>query len=611
MTSLNPESSSAEQIQEFLKFLYEDQEGYSYVPYREKNKGPWHQEFFKWPEQEKEIVDYILLKTGNEEIYVSPALFTEKDNHKEYFKVTTVAWSEIDGRLPILGNIPEPTLKIQTSDIDHQHWYWKFTEPLTDRHELEAINGSLTYGLGADLSGWDCNQVLRPPSTINHKRDRTTSFLYRGDSRYSRNAFAHLEKGPISANEIDQTTIPDVADVILKYAFNEQSIKQFRSTPQEGERSTALMSLGYLCAEMGMSDAEIYSVVRNADDRWGKFKDRTDRNRRLSDLIARVRVKHPSVEEQLKSERFEVWGFQDFMESEINIEWMVPGLLQKSGYMLLTGPSGVGKTQWSLRWAIYLALGIPFLGFEIPEPKKVIFFSLEMGHADLKYFLTTMSAKFSPQENAILQKNLLIVPLGEALYMDGSTDQKLVEEAIRQHKPDGIFIDSLGSSTSGELVEGPIKLIMDWMDRLRQRLGVFTWIIHHNRKAQSDNKKPNKLSDVYGGQYIVNRATSVFCLWPGKDNIEVIELKVRLKEQADPFFIQRTKDLNFIKLSNPSFYKQAIKSGAAPVESLSYKPPEEPSKEELEANNEVEVDGFVSDKKIPKQTPRGPLLGGM
>lgn len=588
--------SSTSDLDNYLTFLYGESVGYSYVPTREVELGAWTQQFFAWPNQKKELVDFIVSNSGERNVYISPALFKNSASLKGDFQESNVVWAEIDRPdKPILGNVPEPSYRISSGGEGHEHWYWKLTEPITEYKQLEAINRSLTYELGADVSGWDCNQVLRPPDTFNHKRARATGLLARGTTQYSPTYFSSLKPGPVLAQEINLSIIPDVAGVILKYAFTESAIETFRSSPQHGTRSIALMSLGHQCAEMGMTDEEIFTVVRNADDRWKKFVGRDDRNQRLSDLVAVARAKHPTFVSVSDSPSLDVIGYEDFMASEIHLEWLIPGVLQRGGYMLCTGPSGVGKTQWALQWAIHLALGKDFMGATISAPEKIVFFSLEMGHADLKFFLSNMANDITEEESKILQENLLLIPLGEALYMDTAKGQKLVEDVVKEVRPAGIFIDSLGSSTTGELGEATVKSIMDFNDRLRQRFGIFTWFIHHNRKAQSDNRKPNKQSDIYGGQYIANRATSIFCLWPEKEEIEIIEIKVRLKAKGNPYRIRRTSSLNFIRVSANS-----LTTGA--TQNLEYKRPLELDGKLVEEDS----DGFMHDvKEKPNLGPLG------
>jgi hypothetical protein len=82
-------------------------------------------------------------------------------------------------------------------------------------------------------------------------------------------------------------------------------------------------------------------------------------------------------------------------------------------------------------------------------------------------------------------------------------------------------------------------------------MGVFSWFIHHNRKATETNKEPSGLADVYGSQYITARATTVLSLWPQQHGVlKVRELKKRLAPQEPDWFIKRTKQhLGFQKAS--------------------------------------------------------------
>ena len=51
--------------------------------------------------------------------------------------------------------------------------------------------------------------------------------------------------------------------------------------------------------------------------------------------------------------------------------------------------------------------------------------------------------------------------------------------------------------------------------------------MHHGRKANADNKKPNTLDDVYGSAWLTAGMGSVICLWgkPGDSLVELTHLK--------------------------------------------------------------------------------------
>lgn len=551
----------------FLTFLFDGLEGYvATATKKQTDTGvEFKRQFFSWPKQVRELTDWINETSPVLDVYIAPALFKNPSGRKEDFHASNVVWSEFDGTLPSdnqMGTIPVPTLKVRSSGLYNEHWYWRLDEPCIDSSILELTNRALTYQLGADASGWDCNQILRPPTTLNHKYEvpALVTLLSINDSTVSPVSLGTLpayEASNLGESDFSKA-IPDIQEVIFKYQWPSEVANFFRSkVEQDSDRSVMLMRLGFYLAEMGLNDLEMFSVLRNADDRWGKFKDRTDRNRRLSDLIARARAKYPT-EIQVSEDIVPLYGVVSLLNTEIEIAWIIENLLQEQGYMLLTGPSGVGKTQFSLRVAINLALGRDFLGFKIERPCRILFWSLEMGHSDIKFFISTMCQGMTEEELMTLEENLIIAPLGEAFYLDSVKSQQQFKNIIESLSVDGVFIDSVGSSTSGSISsEETVKTLMDFNDRLRKEMGIFTWYIHHNRKAQGDNKKPNKLSDVYGNQYLVNRATSVYCLWPSGASIEVIPLKKRLAPAEPSWFIQRFGNIDFRKSSNVGLLKGA------------------------------------------------------
>jgi KaiC/GvpD/RAD55 family RecA-like ATPase len=534
------------EIQDFFEFLYGEQTGYVYTP--TKHNDVWEKNFFEWPSQRAELISFCLKEAANKDVYCGPALYEKPTGRKEDVKGSYVLWTEFDGSLPpaeAFGDMPSPTRRIRSSEEGHEHFYWRLDYFEVDVDRLERANRGIAYSLGADTSAWDANQVLRPVSTYNHKRGKPVLTLAKSDKQYSVDVFSKVPVPPTVVTDVDEVHLPDALNVVAKYRWESEAFDFFRKVEiPHGRRSHAMMRLAFYCAEMRMSDSEAYAILMNADDRWGKFKGRTDRKRRLLDIINKARLKYPLT--VAVAEDTPVFNFQDFLDVDIQVEWVIPGLLQKAGYLLMSGPPGTGKTQLSLRFAINLALGRDFLGYSAGEPLRLLFISMEMGHADLKYFLEQMAETLTAEERELLKANLFIWPLGHGVMLGEKSGQQKVEALIEEYKPDGVFFDSLGMATTDELTEeGVVKQIMDWCARLRKDTGIFAWFLHHNRKAQSTNKKPNKLADVYGSQYITSYATTVLGLWPAGDKIELSALKVRLAKLFPSTYIQRLAGLNF------------------------------------------------------------------
>jgi nucleoside-triphosphatase THEP1 len=533
---------------EFFSQLYKEQEGFVYLALKSPTQqASWKQEFYSWPGDAEKLALKITESAAKFEVYFGPALYAEKKAQKVNVLGSHCFWVEFDGTIPdSIDGIPEPTIRIQSSSEGHQHWYW-LTDSLLGVAEIERINRSLATSLGADISGWDSTQVLRPPSTYNHKRSAQVNLLGNTSKVYGVTDFAGLPEVEFNSELAITGDIPDVTDVVASYKFKADAWQLFRKGVPQGSRSEGLMALGFHLAEMQMKNEEILSMLLNADQRWGKFAGRNDQVRRLTQIVTIARNKYPLLNIDPVG-RFETYGFISLLNSEINLEWVWEGLLQEAGYLLITGPPGVGKTQFSLNFAQYAALGRDFLERKIEGTRRIGFVSLEMGHADLKFFISHQSGGFVKEELELLEENLKFLPLGEPLYLSKESERDALEEWVYENKLTGVVIDSLGSTTENELSnEHDVKIIMDFNDRLRQRHNCFTTFVHHHRKATGDNKKPNKLSDVYGNQYITARATTVLCLWegPSGETLSVIPLKVRLAKKPQSFDLTRGGDLHF------------------------------------------------------------------
>lgn len=537
---------------EFFDTIFRENTGYLYVATKDpKNDNSFSQKFFEWPTEKNLALAFISKESSKVEVYYAPALFKSASSLKKEVSGANVVWCEFDGNVPdSLNGIPEPSIKVISSSDSHQHWYWTLSEFIYPI-DLEKINKRLTYSLGADVSGWDANQILRPIGTINHKRAKAVRLHELNENVYTASSFETLPEAPTGVEVPVPTSIPDVNQVIATNKLPQRIWDLFTTGKPEGHRSEALMDLAYSVAELGLTNEEVFALLLNADNRWGKYSKRSDQLKRLGEIVSRARAKYPLIGTTDPDNLLATsYNLTEFMETEVNIEWVWEGMLQQGGLMLLSGAPGLGKTQLSLQAGYTLALGGTLFGRNVNPVGRVGVFSLEMGHSDLKAFMQLQMNYYTDEEVSTLGKKLQVFPLGESLYLDNPEVAKQFEAIVREHELDGVVIDSLGSCVSGSLSDDThMRAFMSWCDSFRARTGKFMWFIHHNRKANSDNKKPKKLDDIFGSQYITGRATSVVTLYGdptvNKNKLEFIPLKIRMGALPNAMNIYRTEYLLF------------------------------------------------------------------
>lgn len=538
------------ELDSFIDFLYKGIEGYVYLAASDRSEeNDWKQQFFIYPEEVDKLKSTIKTASKSHEVYIGPALYkTDKNSLRSNIKISNVVWTEFDGNAPEWTEANEPSYIIQSSSELNQHVYWRLNEPVSDVNALEDVNRRITFNMGADSSAWDATQVLRPPETWNYKRDTPVGTMFAQGAVYDIEVFNQLAPAPEALDlDWELTVLPSVDDVILKYSFTPDMVRLLKADKSDiKDRSESLMNLAYGCAQMGLTNNELMCILVLADDRWEKFKGRKDRMKRLAHIITIARNKYPDYEEGDDGLPFTLaYGFQEFLNTDIEVNWVIEPMLMEQGSMLMVGPSGVGKTQMALQIMIHAAIGEDYLHYKmLGNPKKILFLSLEMGHGELKVFVEAMAGALTDPQKELLEQNFILVPHGEPWFLNTLEGQNQLIQLIEEFEPDGILVDSIGSAVTGNISsDDTIQPYTQFNDRIRKKYGVFWFAIHHMRKA--GDGQPDQ-DDVYGNQYLLNRSTSTYAMLRAKnDTIRIKNFKNRLAAREDDFYVTRDENLVF------------------------------------------------------------------
>jgi KaiC/GvpD/RAD55 family RecA-like ATPase len=394
---------------------------------------------------------------------------------------------------------------------------------------------------------------------------------------YSITDFGHITSAKVLVStKVMDEPLPSIDEVKTLAKWTADMSELFNTTREQAimtdddggklfDRSTAMARMAYYGAEQGWTDPQIMAVLVDVDNRWGKYVTRRDREARyLIPLIDRARQKHgysgsltdlamsALLTQQKPADGAEatkmVWGFDDFVNEEFHISWMLEDLFAVGGFGLLVAHPGVGKTTLAIQMGAQLALGQEkFLKWNnIGGAKKVLLLSLEMGKPPLNHFLGLISNSYPDKKT--LNRNFLVAPFGQPIPLDTEQGQQFLSNLMDEYMPDVLIIDSLQKISSKELTdEQAVKNLIHYLSTVRNKYNTSLLVIHHNRKKPNDaQKKSVELSDVYGSTYIATDADFVINLHATtQENVAVTMIKNRLGPTIEPFEIHRDEYLTF------------------------------------------------------------------
>ena len=125
--------------------------------------------FFAYPKAADAAAQWALEKSEEgREVYFCVHLLTKPQRIKKNAAEVRCLWGDLDG-VPVPNGELKPTAVVESSP-GRYHAYWRLDTAVAPS-TAERLNRRLASAVGADPSGSDMTQLLRVPSTPNHKHE--------------------------------------------------------------------------------------------------------------------------------------------------------------------------------------------------------------------------------------------------------------------------------------------------------------------------------------------------------------------------------------------------------------------------------------------------------
>ena len=236
------------------------------------------------------------------------------------------------------------------------------------------------------------------------------------------------------------------------------------------------------------------------------------------------------------------------------VDWLIDGILAKNTYGLITGSTGVGKTQLALQLAMCLAKGTDWDNRTL-EKSRVLFGSHEMGHNELAYFMSKLVQGMALNEETDV---LHVLPVGEPVSLLQEEGRNFYLQHVDKY--DVFIFDTLSSSTHLSMLhEDSAPGIVAFFNMLTARYGKTVIAIGHDRK-EAIRQRNARAEDMYGARLIMDKSSAIVRVEKyDEEHVTVGYPKVRLAKE--PFSAVYARNSETLWLTRTSLSPNTRRGG--------------------------------------------------
>ena len=200
-----------------------------------------------------------------------------------------------------------------------------------------------------------------------------------------------------------------------------------------------------------------------------------------------------------------VYNVMDFISTfKEEVHYICDEILLEEGRTSVAGGTNVGKSLWALQFSLCVAMGVPFMTFNVPRPRRVLLVQFEMMDAMMTQRITSMMNALIdkyPDRKHLLAKNLHIVSADQKKMFEDSYVK--IEGNLKAAKEpfEVLIIDNLYTSTQVDTVKNDqLRNLLETIEAIRKRYKLAVLVVAHHKKM-AEKQVPLDTAMVFGGSF--------------------------------------------------------------------------------------------------------------
>ena len=225
---------------------------------------------------------------------------------------------------------------------------------------------------------------------------------------------------------------------------------------------------------------------------------------------------------------------------------IIEDILNENGTALLTATDNVGKSMMANQTACCIATGTSFLGYEVPESRKVLLVQHEMDNGEQLDRLEKQTTEYLNKYPELMDKNLHLHIIEDDEDLIGVDQFDVIEDTLIEHPDiDVIIFDNLGQSTTVDLTDNDkMRTETKRLKRICRQYQIAFLMVAHHIKVDYDKVKDLTKNMIAGGKVITDWADNIIQLHTSSLNPNMVLFKITKIRSVHNKYGINTKDIH-------------------------------------------------------------------